>query len=583
MKFNLFMLGAAMAVGMTCDAAITRTLVPAGRVVWVSDSTGRYVADPGVLTDDFCGQVSVAGTKYTTMRSDSTHTAAVLLDFGRELHGGVKLTAAMRQSQTPVKLRVRFGESVTEAMYDMYQPGNPLGGTNDHAVRDFTILAPWIGSVECGNSGFRFVRIDLLDNNIDFTLQNVSAVSLIRDDKEVGSFLSSNQRLNDVWNTGAYTVKLNMQDYLWDGIKRDRLVWVGDMHPEVLTISNVWGAHEVVTKSLDFAVADTPLPGWMNGMCAYSLWWIIIQRDLYMHTGDLAYLKSHAVYINGLVKQIAACVGPDGVERLEGVGRFLDWPTSEMPDVVHCGLQSLMLMTMEAASQIGAWIGDKETKSVADACLKRMDGVSIDNCGNSQAAALAVISGQSKDVATDCDLIIKNGPEAFSTFYGYYMLEALAKGGRYQEAMDLISQYWGAMLDLGATTFWEDLTYSDVANAGRIDEIVPAGRYDIHSGGGAYCYTGLRLSLCHGWASGPTSWLTRHVLGVKPLEPGCRTIEVAPNLGDLASVEGTFPTPLGAVKISAKRNAKGSVDCMVDAPKGIKVVKKPGTLQTMNR
>lgn len=25
------------------------------------------------------------------------------------------------------------------------------------------------------------------------------------------------------WLTGAYTVHLNMQDYLWDGIKRDRL------------------------------------------------------------------------------------------------------------------------------------------------------------------------------------------------------------------------------------------------------------------------------------------------------------------------------------------------------------------------
>jgi alpha-L-rhamnosidase len=40
---------------------------------------------------------------------------------------------------------------------------------------------------------------------------------------------------------GADTVHLCMQDYLWDGIKRDRLVWIGDMHPEVSTINAVFG------------------------------------------------------------------------------------------------------------------------------------------------------------------------------------------------------------------------------------------------------------------------------------------------------------------------------------------------------
>jgi hypothetical protein len=573
MKLPLLTLGTIVAAATTCNAAITKTVVPPTRVVWMSDSTGTYVANADNLISPFCGQVSVAGTQYTTLSSDSLHQGSVLLDFGRELHGGLKISAAIRPQMAPVHLRIRFGESVTEAMYDLNTPGNPLGGTNDHAVRDFTVAVPWLGSVECGNSGFRFVRIDMLDTDTPFALQNVSATLQIRDDAEIGSFSSSNQRLNNIWSTGAYTVKLNMQDYLWDGVKRDRLVWVGDMHPEVLTISNVWGAHEVVNKSLDFAVADTPLPGWMNGMCSYSLWWIIIQRDLYMYTGNDDYLRAQGKYLNQLVKQIAPCVGSDGIEHLDGAGRFLDWPTSEMSDVIHCGLQSMMLMAMDAARQIGAWIGDSETESIASDCLKRMAGVTLNNCGNSQAAALAVISGQSRDIDADCDLIVRNGADRFSTFYGYYMLEALAKGGRYQEAMDLISQYWGAMIDLGATTFWEDLNYNDVANAGRIDEIVPANRYDIHSGGGAYCYKGLRLSMCHGWASGPTAWLTRHILGVKPLQPGCRTIEVKPHLGNLDSVEGTFPTPLGVVTVKAHRTAKGTVECKVSAPKGIKVIK----------
>ena len=51
-----------------------------------------------------------------------------------------------------------------------------------------------------------------------------------------GSFSSSDPLINRIWDVGAYTVHLNMQEYIWDGIKRDRLVWVGDMHPETTTI-----------------------------------------------------------------------------------------------------------------------------------------------------------------------------------------------------------------------------------------------------------------------------------------------------------------------------------------------------------
>ena len=33
---------------------------------------------------------------------------------------------------------------------------------------------------------------------------------------------------NDIYETAAHTGHLNMQKYLWDGVKRDRLSWAGD-------------------------------------------------------------------------------------------------------------------------------------------------------------------------------------------------------------------------------------------------------------------------------------------------------------------------------------------------------------------
>jgi hypothetical protein len=170
-------------------------------------------------------------------------------------------------------------------------------------------------------------------------------------------------------------------------------------------------------------------------------------------------------------------------------------------------------------------------------------------------------------------VILKEGANDFATFYGYYMLEALAKAGKYQEGMNIISDYWGAMLDLGATTFWENFTYSERTKAARIDQLTPANMFDIHADGGDHCYIGLRGSLCHGWASGPTSWLTAHVLGIKVMEPGSKVIQIRPNLESLTFAEGTFPTPYGIVKVKHVKQADGKVKSEIDAPKEVKIVK----------
>lgn len=569
--FFLGLLGVSLFSG-SASAGLKRTPVQPTRIVWVSDSTGEFVKNPEILVKPFSGQVSVNDNACTILRSTGRHQAAVLLDFGKELHGAIKIASGMRATQQATHLRVRLGESVSEAMSDVNSPYNTHNATNEHSLRDFVQEVPWLGSVEIGNSGFRFVRIDLLDKDVDYLLRGVQAISVMIDDPEVGSFKCSDPRLNQIWETGAYTVKLNMQDYLWDGIKRDRLVWLGDLHPEVVTVNYVYGNHDVVRRTLDFAKADTPLPGWMNGMSSYSMWWILIHRDYYMHHGDLAYLRQNGDYMRALVKQLDECVDANGEEHLTG-SRFLDWPTSEKPEVIHDGLQSLTYMTLQAARQLAGWLGDKEMDKVAKNCLGRMEKFNVKRSSASQAVSLALLAGLSANPQADCQTLLSNGVNSFSPFYGYYAIEALAQNGHIDEAVKMVSDYWGAMIDLGATTYWEDLNYPDTKNAARIDELVPAGKYDIHADGGAYCYIGHRLSLCHGWGAGPTPWLQRYILGVTPLEPGSKKVQVKPHLGSLTYAEGTVPTPNGPVYVKAVKNAAGKTVVDVKAPKGVKIIK----------
>jgi len=163
----------------------------------------------------------------------------------------------------------------------------------------------------------------------------------------------------------------------------------------------------------------------------------------------------------------------------------------------------------------------------------------------------------------------RGGATDLSTFYGYYVLEALARAGEWDSAFGFISAYWGGMLDLGATTFWEDFDLAWADGAGRIDELVPPGMRDIHGDCGAHCYVGFRHSFCHGWASGPTAWLSRHVLGVTPLEPGFERIRVEGNLGRLQWAEGTYPTPRGLIRVRHERQSDGSVESQVILPPGV--------------
>jgi hypothetical protein len=544
------------------------TMAPT-RVVWTSPAGATHAAN---LLGAKAGQALLKNPVAPCVLAPAANGTAgggVLLDFGTEITGHVELITPIMKDKEPPLVRIRFGESVAEAMAEL---GGDANAQNDHALRDQTVRLPWLGKTTVGPSGFRFVRIDNVDPKLPVHLSEVHAVLLIRDVPQVGSFRCDDERLNRIWQVGAYTVHLNMQEYLWDGVKRDRLVWIGDMHPEVATINAVFGFNDVVPRSLDLTRDVTPPTEWMNGISSYSMWWVLIHEQWWLHHGNRAYLAAQQAYLRTLLTKLAGLIGPDGRERIDGM-RFLDWPSSPNKQGVTAGLQGLLVMTLESGARLLTVLGETETARLCTDAAARGRRVVPDVNASKSGAALLALAGM-RDAKETADAVLKaGGPQGISTFYGYYVLQALAKAGATDTALDFISRYWGAMLDLGATTFWEDFDFAWTENAARIDELVPAGKKDVHGGYGAYCYIGFRHSLCHGWASGPTAWLSENVLGVTPLEPGCRRVRIAPQLGRLQWAEGAYPTPLGPIKVRHERQADASVKSKIDAPAGITVVR----------
>jgi alpha-L-rhamnosidase len=552
------------------EESITRRFLPPVRIVWQTANAATNISNAAVLLKKGNGQPDLSGQNLCILKSDESGKPGILFDFGKELQGGLQLITDQSPGGKPVRVRLRFGESVSEAMSDVADTAK--NATNDHAMRDYVVALPWLGKLEIGNTGYRFVRVDLVDDNVELKLKEINAIFSFRNIPYLGFFNCSDTLLNKIWMTGAYTVHLNMQDYLWDGIKRDRLVWVGDMHPETSTIAAVFGNNEVVYKSLDQARDITPYPNYMAGMVSYSMWWVIIQHDWYMHTGNLAYLKQQKDYLDRLLNQLNQKVDSNNNEVLDGGNRFLDWPSSPNIKAIHAGLQALLIITLNDGAKLSDVLGNRATAFKCRAVVERLRKSIPDVNGSKQAAALMAIAGLMRPNKAD-SIISSNGVHNYSTYFGYYMLQAKAKAGDYQGAIDAIKTYWGAMLDLGATTFWEDFNVDWIPNASRIDQIVPKGKIDLHATYGAYCYKGFRQSLAHGWASGPTPWLTEHVLGIQVLAPGCEIIKIEPHLGSLTFAEGSFPTPFGILKVRHVKLLSGEVKSTIDAPAGIKIIR----------
>jgi hypothetical protein len=114
----------------------------------------------------------------------------------------------------------------------------------------------------------------------------------------------------------------------------------------------------------------------------------------------------------------------------------------------------------------------------------------------------------------------------------FYELEALCAMGEQKFVTKEIKDYWGGMLALGATSFWEEYN-------------------PTKKGAEHYAMYGREFgkSLCHAWGASPIYLLGKYYLGVKPTSPGYATYAIDPALGGLEWMQGKVPTPNGEVEL----------------------------------
>ncbi len=475
-----------------------------------------------------------------------TGETSFVLDFGQELTGRVKVTA-----DKDARITIGTGESREEAI------NKPWTNTQVSLRAAEPAFTPY--------TAMRFAKISFETSaRFTFTFDH-----LYYPVEYKGRFECSDPLLTRIWYMGANTVHLCMQEDIWDAPKRDRMRWMGDLHVEAEVINNVFFDKFLLEQTMQRLRSDAQGPkppnqlpnSHVNGIPGYSCAWLCGLADFHRHVGDFEYLKKQHELILSMLEYFEGEMDANGLfANKRGQWPFVDWAPEFNGDTPFARMATHLFFTkaVKEAAFLLAELGDNQNAAKYRNLAADLTRCAQQNFADAngvfgdrrQSNAMAIYSGVANDEqkAAIWNAVLNPNSKAWeiqaTPYYNNYVIFAMSMAGHTQEAVDFIRKYWGGMLAQGATSWWEGY-----------DPKWP--KEDFHRHLNADNDNGYFVSLSHGWSSGPTSFLTERVLGVRPVAGGFREAVIEPDLGDLSFAEGDVPTPFGLLKVRAEKQSDG--------------------------
>ncbi len=334
-------------------------------------------------------------------------------------------------------------------------------------------------------------------------------------------------------------------------------MWSGDAYQSYLMNYYSFFDSKTVKRTLLAQRGKDPVTAHINTIMDYSFYWFLGIYDYYKFTGDAKFVNDIYPRMKSLMDYINGRQNKNGLlEWMPGDWIFIDWADKlskegevSFEQLLYCrSLETMALCANLAGDAVGAaayskqatalrakifelyWnkdkhalvhsrINDKQTDNVTR--YANMFGIFFDYFTPAQKLEV-------KQHVLLNDKIYK----ITTPYMRFYELEALCAMGEQSYVLKEMKSYWGGMLNLGATSFWEEYnpTKKDTEHLAMYGR--PFGK-----------------SLCHAWGASPIYLLGKYYLGVKPLTVGYQTYVVEPNLGGLTWMEGKVPTPEGDISV----------------------------------
>lgn len=466
---------------------------------------------------------------------------SMLVDFGKETLGFIKLHGVKGKG----RISVYYGESKEEALsVDHCEALDRIQVSNTTKKEETMKLS----------KAYRFVNVQYEGT---VSLDSVSMLYEYADVKERGTFTCSDEEINKIYEVAKYTFQLNTREFFIDGIKRDRWVWSGDAYQSYLMNYYLYFDKETVTRTLYALRGKDPVTGHINTIMDYTFYWFLGIYDYYRYTGDRSFITQNYDRMKSLMDYVLGRRNKNGLmEWLPGDWIFIDWAAGLSKKGEVSFEQLLLARSLETMALCADIVGDKDGSAnynqlSGDMKKKlfelywneqkkalvhsRIDGQQTDNVtryANMFSIFFDYFNAEQKQAVKNSVLLNDKVQKITTPYMRFYELEALCALGEQEYVLREMKDYWGGMLKLGATSFWEEYN--------------PAKKGTEH-----YSMYGREFgkSLCHAWGASPLYLLGKYYLGVKPTAPGYAAYTVEPNLGGLQWMKGTVPTPNGSISM----------------------------------
>ena len=464
-----------------------------------------------------------------------------LVDFGKETFGFVKLHGIKGSG----KISLYYGESKEEAL-----------SVEDAMTLDRLTFSKAVqtDSVMLLSKALRYVNI-VCDGSI--SIDSASMLYEYADVKQRGTFTCSDEQINKIYDVSKYTLELNTREFFIDGIKRDRWVWSGDALQSYLMNYYSYFDNPTVTRTIMALRGKDPVTSHINTIMDYTFYWFISVYDYYLYTGDKKFIEQFYPRMQSMMDYCLSRRNKNGLmEGLSGDWTFIDWAAGLSKKGEISFEQILFARSLETMSLCADIANDKTNateykKLAADIKEKvfsiywnpqknalahsRVDGKQTENVtryANMFGIFFNYFTGEQKLAVKQHVLLNDSIQKIITPYMRFYELEALCAMGEQSYVLKEIKSYWGGMLNLGATSFWEEYNPDKKGT----EHLAMYGRK-------------FGKSLCHAWGASPIYLLGKYYLGVSPTAPGYQTYTIQPQLGGLQWMQGKVPTPNGDIEM----------------------------------
>ena len=561
---------------------------------------------------------------FATLRRNKTSDPipSITLDFGINVVGYPQISFAGASSNSP-GIKLAFSETkeyltnisdfTRSDNGDTITPGTDQFAVPSHAHNWTDTNGCLHGTQVCadGLHGFRYMRIalDALASDAPYTSPNgtvqLSAITLDftaflgTPDTYTGWFECSDQALTQYWYDSTYTNEMITDHFrfsdvdpreassptlrgklvLFDGAKRDRDPYVGDIAVSGLTAYLTHNASAAAMNILSDLANHQRSDGWIPPasiddytlpLFDYPLWWVVTGWQYVLYTGDLDFARTFYPNLVAVLDKWYVSV-TDGnhllSKGLDGTDSYGDYAfLPRTGEVTYYNALYVLGLNYAAAwaSSINETASAKNWTARASTVSKAINahlwdpavGAYLDTANYTGVAAhaqdgngIAILAGVANISRAQSSLEylsshtaqpygnafydqpvsgVDNATERVYAFISFFELQARFLANRMDSAIEEIDRLYGWMTSHDPMiTVWEGI------------------------GPGGSKYEQAYTSCAHGWSTGVVSLLSNYVLGVMPTGPGFDTFTVKPYPPtSLTSASGQVPTPHGPVLAS---------------------------------